>query len=115
ATRTLRRQPRPAGGRIPARHAELRAPRSTRADAVRRPLAARGQGPQHLGAAGAVARELNRTTAGARTILPRNDSPVLPRAPVRGARVGVRVVEERSENLAVVRGVLQPPRLSFDR
>lgn len=62
-----------------------------------------------------MARELSRTASGARTILPRNDFPVLPRAPVRGARVGVRVVEERSESLAVVRGVLQPPRLSFDR
>ncbi len=38
-----------------------------------------------------------------------------PRAPVRGARVSVRLVEQRSEALAVVRGVLQPPALEVDR
>jgi len=38
-----------------------------------------------------------------------------PRAPHRGARVSLRLVEESSESLGVVRGVLQPPALAVDR
>lgn len=38
-----------------------------------------------------------------------------PRAPQRGVRLSLRLVEAGSEHLAVVRGVLQPPALAVDR
>lgn len=41
--------------------------------------------------------------------------PAFPRVAQRGARVSVRMVEERHETLAVTRGVVQPARLAIDR
>ncbi|MCZ7559126.1 MAG: TldD/PmbA family protein [Burkholderiaceae bacterium] len=43
------------------------------------------------------------------------DDPVFPRVAQRGARVSLRMVEERHETLAVTRGVVQPARLAIDR
>jgi len=43
------------------------------------------------------------------------DDPVFPRVAQRGARVSLRIVEERHEALAVTRGVVQPARLAIDR
>ncbi len=52
-------------------------------------------------------------TAGVFPGLP--DESAFPRVAQRGARVSLRVIEERHETLAVTRGVVQPARLAIDR